>query len=240
MLGMCKWLGGDLRGAVRSIEYGVEMARRSGHLRAEMVARETLGLVLGDAGEDERALEELTLSLEQARKVGSRLFVAAVAAQKAEVLLKTGRLAEARAAAADLSRDHERTGWFARSMVTPIVAWLAPTRAEMNATLDDAEQRQGILDGIMMMLFHARAAQACFAREDYDRATRHAHALVQLNPDARSLQRLAEQVLALGDYVAGSRDPVLLARISRLRSEAELGGYGTAVATIDRALGATS
>lgn len=239
MLGMCKWLSGDLREGLRSIEHGVELARRSGHLRAEMVARETLGLVVGDAGQNERALDELGLSLEQARQMGSQLFVAAVAAQMAEILLKLGRLAEAQAAAAELTRaPRQRIGWFARSMVTPIVAWLAPTREEMNAILDDAEQGTGIRDGIMMMLFHARSAQACFARANYERAARHAQALLALNPDARSLQRLAKQVLALVDYAAGAREPALLARISELRAEAELDGFGTAVATIDRALSA--
>jgi hypothetical protein len=204
-----------------------------------MVARETLGLVVGDAGQNERALTELGLSLEQARKMGSQLFVAAVAAQIAEILLKLGRLAEAQAAAAELTRaPRQRIGWFARSMVTPIVAWLAPTREEMNEILDDAEQGNGIRDGIKMMLFHARSAQACFARGDQERATRHAQALLGLNPDSKALQRSAKQVLALVEYARGAREPALLARISELRTEAELGGFGSAVATIDQALSA--
>jgi class 3 adenylate cyclase/tetratricopeptide (TPR) repeat protein len=238
MLGWCKWFGGDCRGAIRSIEHGVELASRSGHLRAEMLARETLGLVLGDAGVYERSLEELDAAFAQAQRMGSRMFGAVVTAEKVEVLIRAGREEEARSLAAGLhDESFQRTWWFARPMVTPMVAWMAPSHEAMDSILNAGGSATGLPSGSMMMLFHARAAEACLARDNHARAALHARTLLEMDPDSRYLQRQARQVLALVEYAQGSRDPALLERLSELRAEAELGGYGTAIAVIDRALG---
>jgi tetratricopeptide (TPR) repeat protein len=234
MLGMIRWLAGDCREGIRAIEHGVELARRSGHLRAEMVARETLGLVLGDAGEDERALLELDVALSQARRMGSVMFVMALIAEKVEILLKTGQMQAAQALAAELRVEHLlKTWWFARAMITPVLALIAPAHHDMNAILDEGVSLPSLRDGIMMMMLHARAAEACLRRENYERATLHARLLLELAPDGRSLERQARQVLALSEYARGSREPQLLEQLAALRSEAQLGGYGSSVALID-------
>jgi hypothetical protein len=239
MLGMIHWLAGECREGIRAIEHGVELARRSGHLRAEMVARETLGLVLGAAGENERALIEIDTALSQARRMGSVMFVMALIAEKVEILLNIGQEQAAHAAAAELRVDELlKTWWFARAMITPVLARIAPSHAEMNAILDEGSNLPSLGDGIMMMMLHARAAEACLVRENYARATHHARCLLDLAPDATSLERQARQVLALADFARGSREPPLLEQLSALRGEAERAGYGSSVALMDRVMSA--
>jgi tetratricopeptide (TPR) repeat protein len=237
MLGLSKWLGGDCHAAVRIVEHGLELARRSGHLRAEMVAHETLGLVLSDAGVFEQALHHFDLALTHARRMGSGMFAAAVAAERVEVLIRARREEEARAAARNLRADgFQQHWWFVRPMVTPMVAWLSPSHEEMNAVLEEEVTPTALPGGMMMMLFHSRAAETCLVRRNHSRASLHARALLDLNPDAKSLQRLGHQVLALVEYAQGDRDASLLQRIAALRAEAELGGFGTSVGIIDRML----
>ncbi len=237
MLGMTHWLGGDCREAIRSIEHGLELARRAGHVRAEMLAAETLGLVLSTTGVYDEALLQLDLAHSLAQRMGSRMFAAVIAAERVEVMLKAGREQAARSAASELSTTNfEPTWWFARPMVTPIIAWLAASHAEMNTILDEGARCSGMLTGMMMMLFHARAAEACLMRQNYARAALHVRTLFELKPDSKYLQQEAHVVLALSDHAQGSRDAALLARIAELRATAELGGFGGTVSLIDRAL----
>jgi hypothetical protein len=206
-----------------------------------MLGRETLGLVLGGAGAYQQALRELDLGLAQAKLIGSRVFTVVLTAEKAEMLLKSGREQEALSLAADLRADGtEPTWWFRWAMVTPTAAWLAPTHEAMNEMLSEGVSADALQRGMMMMLFHARAAEACWHRKNYARAMHHARALLELEPDAKQLRHHARLVLALSGHAQGSRDAALLADFAELRAEAEQGGFSAAVASIDRALaGAT-
>jgi class 3 adenylate cyclase/predicted ATPase len=234
MLGITLWLGGDCHEALRVIEHGLELARRSGHQRAEMLAAETLGLVLSTTGNYAEGIQQLDVAHALAKRIGSGMFTAVIAAEKVEILLKSGREAEARSVASDLNiDDFEPTWWFARPMVIPILAWLSPSHEAMNAILDEGIRTTDMLTGMMMMLFHARAAEACLMRENHARATWHARTLLELEPESKYMQQEAQVILALADYAQGSRDTALLQRIAELRAGAELGGFGATVALID-------
>jgi class 3 adenylate cyclase/predicted ATPase len=237
MLGFTKWLGGDCRDAVRTVVQGVELAQRLGHLRAEMVARETLGLILGEAGDYDRALVELAHATALAERIGSRMFSLVLAAETVDVMLRAGRELEARPLAQALSEASVPAGlWFARAMVTPIRARVASTHDEVDAVLDGAMHGGGLATGLTMMLFHVRAAGACFERKHYAGAVRHARLLLELEPDSKYFRHQADQILTLIEYVQGARGAELVERIGALRSEAELSGYGHAVSVIERTL----
>ncbi len=237
MLGITKWLMGDVRAGVRTVTQGIELATRTGHVRAEMLARETVALLLVETGDYVHALTELERSLALATRMGSTTFMRVLFAAKAEALLLLGRDAEAREVAKNLDTAAQDAWWFLKPLVASVQAWLSPTKEEMFAVLDNLENgKGGDAHGMMRLLFHSRASEVCLVRGEDARALRHAQALLAAAPDARYYLDQADRVSTLVAYRATPDDPELRLRLERLRRDAEAAGFGRAVRTIDGVL----
>ncbi|HVU00558.1 MAG TPA: adenylate/guanylate cyclase domain-containing protein [Polyangiaceae bacterium] len=241
MLGITKWLMGDLRGGVRSVDQGVELSARAGHVRAEMIARETVALLLIDAGDYARALSEIERALALALRMGSTTFLRVLFAAKAETLLLLGREAEARDVVKRLEDAAQEAWWFLKPVVAGVQAWLAPTREAMTAVFEALEKHpEAAPGGMMMLLFHSRAADVCLMRNEGALALHHARALVRAEPDARYYLDQAERVSALVAFRERPGDPELRRRVERVREAARAAGMGRAVGTIDHVVASVS
>jgi hypothetical protein len=160
--------------------------------------------------------------------------------ERAEALAASGDLASARAAVDECLALKPAAGWWlVGSTVHSLQPYFAANEAEVTRSFEAVKHLfDNIMPGVIGVLFHVRAASACFAR-GYDRlAVEQANAALARIHDAALLELDARRILALVEYRRGSRDSELVARIGRLRAEALQMGLLTAVHAIDEELGA--
>lgn len=236
MLGVSRMFMAEMPGALADTERGIEAASRSGHRRAELIARETRTLILIQMGEYAEAVAEADIALPQARATGSPMFEAMLLSEKAEALVMQDRLDEARALMEQCNAIPSRQSWW---LVDPLLnalrPWFVSGVEELEETMREAEARLSeITPGIMTVMFHARAADACLARGFLDRAEHHARAVLDVVDDCRYGDLHGNCVLCLVAFLRGSRDPELLEKIAALRAECERSGMRPAVSSIDR------
>jgi hypothetical protein len=90
----------------------------------------------------------------------------------------------------------------------------------------------------MTAFYHARVAEACFARGFAQLAEQHARAALSGVEDAAYITHLAKRVLAFLEYQRSPSEPELRSRLHQLRSDAELAGLASGVELIERVLAA--
>jgi class 3 adenylate cyclase/tetratricopeptide (TPR) repeat protein len=242
MVGMTRFFTGDLRGALSAVEHGIQQAERAGHRRAEMIARETLSLILTQMGEYALALQQIDLGLPLADATGSNMFKAMMLSERAEALAASGDLAGARVAVDECLALNPAEGWWlVGSTVHSLKAYFAKSEAEVVQAFEEVKHLfDGIAPGVISVFFHVRAASVCFSRGYDSLAVEQANAALGQLEDAALLELDARRILSLVEYRRGSRAPELLARIGGLRAEALQMGFLTAVAAIDKELGTAS
>jgi tetratricopeptide (TPR) repeat protein len=228
------------QGALATSQAAIDLARRVGHHRAELIAHNAACNVFRTTGEVERAKEHAARALALAQRLGARRFEAVSLNDQAMVLRSEGQRLEAMdllQRALDLSRE---TGI---SFVGPwILGHLAVATEDQVARRDALTEGEEVLRrgsvGHNHLWFRRYAIDACLDSKEWDDAERHAAALEEYTR-AEPLH-WANFFVAYGRVLAayerGQRRPETVHELSSLHDQAKHLGIGTALATIELAL----
>ncbi|MFZ5481201.1 MAG: adenylate/guanylate cyclase domain-containing protein [Myxococcota bacterium] len=234
---------GDARGAVLAMRDASALAHRLGHVNAEVMTEESLGVALLWTGALAEAEAVNTRALELALGAGARRYAIIVALQLSELALVRGDLDGARARAEWALRDVEAIGArkFAGAIAYAALARASRDPAERARWLaaGEAELARGAVSHAHLW-FYAVAMRARLDDRRWDDVDRYADALeayTREEPLAWSGHHAALG-RALARAGRGARDAYVVAELRRLRAEADTFGYGLGAPLLDEALAA--
>jgi tetratricopeptide (TPR) repeat protein len=221
----------------------LEGARQVGHRRAELNAQSAVIRALFELSDFDGLRRHAEETLVLAEHLGARGFFVTPYVFLARVAHAEGRRPEAGAFARqafEVVQSSERTR---RLDALSVLALVTEDAEERQSALDEGEAliRQGSREGAGCLWFYRDAMEGALDRADWEAAERYASVLESLtSPEplawvgfcvarARALARRGR---------GGDRDAKAIQELRRLRDEGERMGYRTALAAIERAIGA--
>jgi serine/threonine protein kinase/tetratricopeptide (TPR) repeat protein len=240
MRGMGRYYQNDLGAALRDCMDAATAAMWVGHQRAEIVARNGgAGVILTEMGRLAEARGELEIALEKARGLGARRFEPGSLIWLAQIAALEGRRDQAEELARRSIAICRETGFaFVGPMALGMLALVtgsADTRAqaiaEAEAALPSARASHN------QLYFRRFAMDALLAAGDLTAVERMADALERYT-SAQPLpwsRFFVARARALAAWQRGRRDRAIVAALDRLRAEARVVGFFTAVRALDAA-----
>jgi len=230
MVGFSRHYLNELGEALEDGLAAAELARRVGHLRAELLGECMASIVLSDMAEFERARHHLRRIRDLCRLLGARRFEAQRLEFEARIDHAEGRLDQARALAEEARAMSREAGLnFTAPRVMGLIALLAEDPDERRRALEEGEAllRAGAV-GHNHLWFYRDAMEAALRAKDWEGAQRFAAALEDYTraeplPWSDFVITQARTRAALG---RGQRDPALVARLDLLRDEARRARLG--------------
>jgi DNA-binding SARP family transcriptional activator len=243
MAAFCRWWSsGDARAALDETLAAVDLARRIGHRRAEMVARHCAFQCAFVMLEPGAAAEHAERAIVLARDLDAPHMVAEGLAFRAQLRATRGEasaaLADAREALA-LSRGAGMS--YLGPAVLAVLGGVTDDPCERAAALDEGEQ---LLAGNRLihnhLMFRRDAIEATLRAGDAAAARRHADALAAVSADEPLfLARFhAAGGRALAAWLDGERGAGVSAELEGLREQARVRSLYRAAAAVDDALAA--
>jgi class 3 adenylate cyclase/tetratricopeptide (TPR) repeat protein len=229
-----------LEDGLRESLVAVDLAVRVGDRRAEMLARRTVGALLLEGGDFDRAQAYLDEALQLARQLGSGRIEAFCMAGVGKILALRGERLAAQEVLAQAAMISRQTGIkFAGPSVFGAMALAADTAEARRAALDEGEAilRSGTI-GVNHLWFYCDAMEACLAAGWWDEVDRYVaclenHMRAEPVPWADFFVARGRALVACG---RGQRDDTLRAELQRLRDEASRLGARLALPALDKAL----
>jgi tetratricopeptide (TPR) repeat protein len=243
MLAWSRYFCGDVAVALTGFEAANALARRLGHVNAEVMTKQSLSNVLAWCGELATALQIVESGLPLARAVGSRRYEAALLYQRGLLICRLGRQSDA--------MDDMRDCW---GIVEEIGAYGfigAAVQGGIAAAAESAEQRSKALARAEALLaegalahcflwFYSEAMLDGWRRQHLDEIERYADALEQWSA-AEPLAWVQHQVRvwrALVAFRRGGETATARAELESLRGEIERVGLIGFLPFLDAAIAA--
>jgi len=239
MAAVCLWLQGDLRAGIAELQRACEDATRIGAVPVQLLAIDTLAILLLEAARYEEAERFCAEGLSLARPAGSRRYESLLLWNLAMCHLARGDREGARLRLEDALALARETGL--GSMGPAIYARLARAAAEhtqMDQALRDAES---LLKGPCLaharIMFYREAIEATIAARDWGRTSAYADALESFMHDEPLpwAQLVASRAHILSE-VAVAAGSERLRRLARLREQVSGAGWNSALKEIDAQL----
>ena len=237
MVAVCLWYQSALDEATQELRRACADAQRIGVVPAQILALDTLAILLSEAGRFDETEEVCMRGLALARPAGSRRYESLLLWNLSTVYLARGDLDEARKhleVALDLARQ---TGL--GSLGPAIYGRLA------RAAPGPIERAEALLNGAALLkepclahaplLFYRDAIEATIAAGDWDQTLGYVAALeefVRAEPLPWALLIVA-RARALTDAATGADHRQAMGRLRQLREEVAAAGWGCALAAVD-------
>ncbi len=240
MRGLTRYFQNDLRGALDDSRAAVQAAARTGHHRAEMIARGMLAGLLLDMGDPDGAEENFAGALTLAQRLGARSYEPFSFVNLGKIRCLKGDRSEGLhlvEQAVAISREVGLKTSGPRALGA--LALVTDDPDTRNRALREGEEvlREGCISHHYFS-FYRDAMEACLHSGDWDQVERYAAALEDYTrPEPLPL---ADLFIARGRAIAawsrGARDDARARELRRLRAEAERIGLKTALPALDAAL----
>jgi hypothetical protein len=242
MLGITHFYRNELEAAFEACRAGGELARRTGNLRAELVARDVLATLHVFAMRWDDALEEATQTLALARRVGARRFEADALGMLGVALVAQGKQAQGEGT---LEEGYE----IAREVgIKHTGPWLLGSLARV--TREPAKRDAALAQGESLLAqgcvshshlhFYENAIEACLAAHDLERVERYVDALrayTSREPMPWS-EFHARRAMALARFARNERGEDVRAELEAVAREAHHAGLMLPLARVEEALAA--
>jgi class 3 adenylate cyclase/tetratricopeptide (TPR) repeat protein len=240
MAAVCVWLQGDLPAGITELGRACEDARRIAAVPVQLLAVDTIAILLLEAGRFEEAERFCVEGLSLARPAGSRRYESLLLWNVAMCHLVRGDSEGARRCLDDSLALARETGL--GSMGPAIYARLA--RAAAGPAQMDHALREGenLLRGPCLaharIMFYRDAIEATIAARDWDRTLAYAQALEALVQDEplRWAQLVAARAYVLRDAALELAGSALVQRLAMLREQVLSAGWKSALQEIDAQL----
>lgn len=242
MAAVCLWLLGSLPAGIIELRRACEDARRIGAVPLQLLAVDTLAILLVEAGLFEEAERCCTEGLPLARAAGSGRYESLLLWNLGSCHIARGGQEAARRCIDDSLALARQTGL--GSMGPAIYARLARAAsnpAQRTQALDEGER---LLKGPCLahaaLMFYREAIEASIAASDWDRTSRYASELGSFVRDEplhwADLIVSRAKILKEVALNPGSREPLL--RLQALREQVVAAGWASALVEIDSRLAA--
>ena len=240
MAAICLWFQGDLPAGITELQRACEDARRIGAIPVQLLALDTMAILLLEAARFEEAERFCAEGLALAQPAGSRRYEALLLWNLAMCRLVQGDAEAARRCLEDALRLAGESGL--GSIGPAIYARLARASAgpaEMDHALCEAERLlQGPCVAHARIGFYRDAIEATMAAGNWDRALAYARALEAfINEEPLSwAQLVASRAYVLREVALGLAGSAGVHRLTALREKVLAAGWNSALPEIDAQL----
>jgi tetratricopeptide (TPR) repeat protein len=242
MAAICLWFQADLPGGITELQRACEDARRIGAIPVQLLALDTMAILLLEAARFEEAERFCAEGLALAQPAGSRRYESLLLWNLATCRLVQGDAEGARRCLEDALRLARESGL--GSIGPAIYARLARAsagRAQMDQALCEAERLlRAPCVAHARIGFYRDAIEATIAAGDWDRALVYARALEAFVGDEPLAwaQLVVSRAYVLRDVALGLACPARVHRLTTLREQVLAAGWNSALPEIDAELGA--
>ena len=241
MVGHCTWYANRIGDAVSEGQAARASAQAVGSSQAELFAQESLALFLAEAGRYDEAEEACEKALVLARPAHARRYESAVLYVQATVRNARGNRDAAHELlmlALELSRQ-SGPGFLAAAVFGKLGLLAADATQRAHALAEgEALLKQNCI-GHCRVYFCRDAIEASLAAREWDRALHYAGIMEDFTrPEPLPwTDLLIARAHALVSHGRNGADPVVNARLQKIRGELDEAGFVPALAAVDRALG---